>query len=358
MLSADGQTIYFLIFLILPRHVPQFAKMRVKELLCNCSTPIQRPRQTTNMMHRQVLLALGVLAAVYCNRISNPTSQCQVNALVLLSDLPTPSFVLDVRAMRKRYGISPSSELPSLSLPKHGMTLFPYDPMTDEPLLPDAPGVVDVAATIECTANDPIQLDLTDRADQAALAYFHTSVVRSRSDVEDASVKKDGKPFLAELDLQPSLCGSDGADASVGKDGKPFLAELDLPPSLCGSDGARLVLGLNNHHVGSYYWARSAGAGSSMDAIGVAFVDNGNDRGALCWEDEGGPMACNSNDGKRSEWCNFLRPADTVQLIPMGSTGEDALVEFLDHAGCVFGVSSENRPMGSEPEVVCVWRAK
>ena len=279
------------------------------------------------MMHRQVPFALAILAAVHCNRISHPTTQCQVNALVLLSDLPTPSFLLDVRAMRKRYGISPST-LPSLSLPKHDTTLIPFDPVTDEPLLPDAQGGTIVDSS---TANDAIPLDLTDRADQAALAYFHTSVVRSRSDAEDAS---------------------------VGKDGKPFLAELDLPPSLCGSDGARLVLGLNNHHVISYYWARSAGAGSSMDAIGVAFVDDGNDRGVLCWEDEDGPMACNSNDGKRSEWVNFVRPSDSVQLVPMGSTGEDALVAFLDHAGRVFGVSSENRPMGSEPEVVCVWGAE
>ena len=291
--------------------------------------------QTTNMTRRPVLLMFAILAAVHCNRISNPTTtQCQVNALVLLSDLPTPSFVLDVRAMRKRHEISPSSELPSLSLTKHDVTLCPFDHVTDEPLLRDAQDGTTSAATSDSATSDAgdgaIQLDLTDRADQAALAYFHTSVVKSKSDVEDSS---------------------------VGRGGKPFLAELDLPPSLCGSDGARLVLGLNNHHVGSYYWARSAGAGSSMDAIGVAFVDDGNDNGVLCWEDDNGPMACNSNDGKRSEWCNFLRPGDTVQLVPMGSTGEDALVKFLDD-GCVFGVSSENRPMGSEPEVVCVWRGK
>ena len=299
------------------------------------AAPVQHHALTTNMMRRPAPLMFAVLAAMHCNRISNPTTtQCQVNALVLLSDLPTPSFVLDVRAMRKRHDISPSSELPSLSLPKHDMTLFPFHSVTDEPLLPGAEDGTTGAATIDratsASGDDAIPLDLTDRTDQAALAYFHTSVVKSKSDVEGSS---------------------------VGKGGRPFLAELDLPPSLCGSDGARLVLGLNNHHVGSYYWARSAGAGSSMDAIGVAFVDDGNDNGVLCWEDDNGPMACNYNDGKRSEWCNFLRPGDTVQLVPMGSTGEDALVKFLDD-GCVFGVSSENRPMGSEPEVVCVWRGK
>ena len=283
------------------------------------------------MIRRPVPFALAVLFAVHCTRISNPTTtQCHVDALVLLSDLPTPSFVLDVRTIRKQHNASPSSELPPLWLPQHDMALFPFDPATDEPLLPDARGGTAVAATIDSAGGNAIRLDLIDRADQAALAYFHASVVRSRSDVEDSCAVKGGKPFLAEL---------------------------DLPPSLCGSDGARLVLGLNNHHVGSYYWARSAGAGSSMDAIGVAFVDDGNDGGVLCWEDEGGPMACNSNDGKRSEWCNFLRPADTVQLVPMGSTGEDALAAFLEKAGCIFGVSSENRPMGSEPEVVCAWKS-
>lgn len=96
-----------------------------------------------------------------------------------------------------------------------------------------------------------------------------------------------------------------------------------------------------------------------MDAIGVKFTDDGtgSDNGVLCWEDEGGPIACNSNDGKRSEWCNFLRPGDTVQLVPTGvsTDGEIALMTFLEKFGCIFGVSSEDRPMGSEPKVVCRW---
>jgi hypothetical protein len=238
--------------------------------------------------------------------------------------------------MRKRYGLS--SAFPSLWLPKHDEMVLPFAPETHTSTTSQSNQLLDapsVAATTDgksaCSSADaPIQLDLTDHADQSALVYFHTSVVRSRSEVEDGHSIIGGKPLLAELDLRPSLCGS----------------------------GARLVLGLNNHHVGSYYWARSAGAGSSMDAIGVEFVDAGDDKGVLCWEDEGGPMACNSNDGKRSEWVNFLRRGDTVQLVPMGSSGEDALLAFLDMAGggCIFGVSSECRPLGSEPEVVCVWK--
>ena len=70
---------------------------------------------------------------------------------------------------------------------------------------------------------------------QPSIGYVHTSVIRAREDV----TSQDGPvaTFLAEIDLYPSLCANEG----------------DL--------SARLVLGLNNHHVGSYYWARSAGAG-------------------------------------------------------------------------------------------------
>mmetsp|Transcript_33550 Transcript_33550/g.98856 ORF Transcript_33550/g.98856 Transcript_33550/m.98856 type:complete len:272 (-) Transcript_33550:726-1541(-) len=271
-------------------------------------------------MQQPLILAALLTGALLC------LPKYQADAL-LLSDLPTPSFVMDVRALRKRYGIS-STMTPSLRLPRHDVVLLrPCGPETDTELHAHTATIYGDTSTEE----DTILLDLTDKADEAALAYFHASVVRSRSDVEDDD------NFRAET----------------------FLAELDLPLSLCGSDGARLVLGLNNHHVGSYYWARSAGAGSSMDAIGIQFIDDTcGDKGVLCWEDEGGPIACNSNDGKRSEWCNFLRPSDTVQLVPMGSSGEDALVAFLEKFGCIYGVSSEGRPMGSEPEVVCRWRAK
>ncbi|KAL7539845.1 hypothetical protein ACHAWF_007418 [Thalassiosira exigua] len=156
-----------------------------------------------------------------------------------------------------------------------------------------------------------------------------------------------------------------------------FLAEIDLDPALCGG-GAKLVLGLNNHHVGGYYWARSAGAGSSMEAPGVRFVggvrasghaSTDSERGLLRWLDERGPEACNSNDGKRSEWANFLRRGDQVQLVP--DDGQDSLRQFVVHFGerseaergdedsmRVYGVSARGRPMGSKPEVVCEWRLR
>ena len=74
-----------------------------------------------------------------------------------------------------------------------------------------------------------------------------------------------------------------------------------------------------------------------------------------------------ANDGKRSEWVNFLRKEDTVQFVP--ADGQNALLQFRDRFGKrsddgkfddtsirVFGISSQGRPIGSEPEVVCEWR--
>ena len=264
-----------------------------------------------------------ILAAVLSALLLCLVPKYKADAL-LLSDLPTPSCVLDVRALRKRHGIL-SSIIPSLRLPGHDVLLRPCGPETESEF--DAQNI---AATYDDTST--VTLDLTDKVDEAALAYFHASVVTSRGAVDDENCRAE-----------------------------TFLAELDLPPSFCGSDGARLVLGLANHHVGSYYWARSAGAGSSMDAIGVKFTDDGtgSDKGILCWEDEGGFIASNSNDGKRSEWCNFLRPGDQVQLVPRndrtGSSGEIALMTFLERFGHVYGVSAEGRPMGSEPKVVYRW---
>ena len=107
----------------------------------------------------------------------------------------------------------------------------------------------------------------------------------------------------------------------------------------------RLVLGINNHHVGSYYWARSAGSGASMEAPGIVY-----DNGILTWKNETAANS-NSNDGKRSEWVAFLNPDDTVQLIP---TSEKAM-ELLLHLP-MYGITTQGRPLGSEPMVVCKWK--
>mmetsp|Transcript_39472 Transcript_39472/g.118494 ORF Transcript_39472/g.118494 Transcript_39472/m.118494 type:complete len:282 (-) Transcript_39472:146-991(-) len=256
---------------------------------------------------------------------------------VVLSDLPTPSFVVDLRALRKSYRLSAES-LPSLHIPKHGINLFPRT-AGDENVMFEAPSV-DV--TFEFSEGD------------SAIGYLHASVVKSR---EDAIAGQDDpiETFLAELDFPPSLTGI-ARETGNDNDARSYVYP-----------GARLVLGLNNHHVGSYYWARSAGAGASMDAPGVCF-GNERDSGVLRWEKDGGPIECNSNDGKRSEWVNFLRKGDTVQLLPLA--GQDCLLQFFrrfdeatgrssssenSQALRIFGVSSEGKPLGSDPELVCEW---
>ena len=91
-----------------------------------------------------------------------------------------------------------------------------------------------------------------------------------------------------------------------------------------------------------------------MEAPGIAYSAKG---GLLSWKNEGGPIESNSNDGKRSEWCNFLRIGDTVQLVP--ANGQETLLQFSKQFGKqsieqrLFGISSKNRPLGSEPTVIC-----
>ena len=273
------------------------------------------------------------------------------NSLVLLSDVPTPSFIIDVQALRRSLVAEPltimnnndeEEVIPAIRCPKNNLILHPIS-ITDNSNNNDDDeqysnnNFKKNRVVVDC--NFPII------EGQPAIGYLHSTVTRGR---DDAIVEQDGplSTFLAEIDLDTALCG--------------------------GGSGAHLVLGLNNHHVGSYYWARSAGAGSSMEAPGVwygrSYSSNSNSNnnnkdiimgGVLRWLDDNGPTACNSNDGKRSEWVNFLRKGDTVQLLP--SDGQDAILEFHNRYGDgvesrIFGISSEGRPMGSEPRVVCEWR--
>ena len=93
-----------------------------------------------------------------------------------------------------------------------------------------------------------------------------------------------------------------------------------------------LGIGLANHLVGGYYWARGMGIGASLPAHGVVFSET---TSALYWTKrttttttttdtnprriKEGPTteeSSNSNDGKRSEWADFVQVNDTVQLVP------------------------------------------
>ena len=238
-------------------------------------------------------------------------SSCFTQALLLLSDLPTPTLVIDVALVSKlstRLGV-----IPSLAVGKdHKLMPVPVDTQSSH-----------------CPHKFPSKRDDDDASsdhdmlNEVGIVYWHASVVRGRNEAKTS-------------------------------DPGTFLAELDLPSFPTVSD-SYLALGLNNHHVISYYWARSAGAGASMEAPGIAM--NGK---CLVWQDDQGPTVCNSNDGKRSEWANFLRPNDQVQLVPHDP--QTAVLEWLnldlttDAQRTIYGISSSQRPLGSEPAVVCEWK--
>jgi hypothetical protein len=243
---------------------------------------------------------------------------------VLVSDLRTPSFLIDMDILSKVCG----SDHVALYLPKYDVTLYPQS-MQNSNIHKDYD---------DLAVYDISSFDLHMKKHQHALGYCHSSVTRDRNDYE-----VDNSPTLAEIDLSPSLCVAPGDEYTLL------------------NNGAILVLGINNHHVGSYYWARSTGMGASMEAPGILFdcqdIKYPCMRGILRWEEEGGPTKCNSNDGKRSEWVNFLKVGDQVQLIPM--CNEDAMMSFVENCSSlgtdlqIYGFTMRNRPLGSEPLVKC-----
>jgi hypothetical protein len=314
-----------------------------------------------------VPISLVVASLIYYTATNNQVA----TALVLLSDIPTPSFVIDIDALPSQFN---SKSPPLLYLPKFDTTLSPILISTgnkksnednDEQKLP--------SPLLRYEFNDD-KKDEEENGDSKsssnnnlAVGYLHSSVIGAREDVVDEN-NNESTTFLAEVDLVQSLCFFPSSRRSKNlEDGKEEKEKRAVPK-------AHLVLGLNNHHVGSYYWARSAGVGASMEAPGIAFEslfssstsnnDEENDdcdnveRGIIKWETDGGPLECNSNDGKRSEWVNFLRIGDNVQFLP--SCDEGAIMAFVQKFGDadesrIYGVSSKGRPLGSEPLVTCRW---
>jgi len=331
-----------------------------------------------------------------------------VSSFTLVSDLKTPAFLIDIDMLYKaaQAPTTPSNTIPTgtrtahtdtadtaiqndlnfippMHLPKYNMTLYPYALKDDiEPTQIKEPYTVNQY-----------------QGQQSALGYLHSSVIRSRDDLDTSSTETTTtllpSTFLAELDIGIDLCGGSSSSQQQEQESPP-------PPP------PQLVMGINNHHVGSYYWARSAGMGASMETPGILFQNcpistatatstttsssgsssgsgrstsstSSSNTGMLCWEGNT-PFDCNSNDGKRSEWVNFLRVGDLVQLLPQDL--EDALVAFVNRyqeqdeeqqhkeenqeevggesedrsiSSRIYGFSSKGRPLGSEPMVVCQW---
>jgi hypothetical protein len=128
--------------------------------------------------------------------------------------------------------------------------------------------------------------------------------------------------------------------------------------------GAYLGIGLANHHAGGYYWARGMGMGASLPAHGIAVRPcSSSSSSELYWRKRGPGVdatetteeSSNSNDGKRSEWADFLVVGDTVQLVPheinqvlFNSTTTTTFTTLL-------GVRRIGRPLGADPIVEKIW---
>jgi hypothetical protein len=189
--------------------------------------------------------------------------------------------------------------------------------------------------------------------------------------------------FLAHLDQHPSsdddndktLKGSvfvhtqvtstserDATNAKLGSGKSLVIAEVDVSPH-CIPGGAYLGIGLANHHVGGYYWARGMGIGASLPAHGIAFRESLRSPqiiGELYWKKRGPGLdametteeSSNSNDGKRSEWADFVAVGETVQLVPEHPT---MVLQSSSSFKTLLGMRRIGRPLGADPIVEKIW---
>ena len=180
--------------------------------------------------------------------------------------------------------------------------------------------------------NDPVAaLDdgshpLTD------LLYIHSSVVSGRE--------------------SSTAVGQTTLSGVTGDVQRTVLARLDVELEHAGGEEAYVGLGLNNHFTGGYYWGRASGPGAAMPAPGVELksFDGAQESPTACVV-----RVANSNDGKRSEWCEFLRSGDQLQLVPAGTPPSMlANLPFEVLVGC--RRSGEGVPPGAEPIVDAAWQ--
>jgi hypothetical protein len=171
---------------------------------------------------------------------------------------------------------------------------------------------------------------------EAALNHEVTCVASSLSDLlyVHATVRS-GRESTSAVGL-----------VSTDQEQHPVLAQLDCTLDECGGERSYVGLGLNNHFTGGYYWGRASGPGAAMPAPGVELRS-----------EPGAPFVRveridNSNDGKRSEWCEYLRKDDQLQIVP-GSISSVLCV--YDVLVGVRRVGKGVRP-GAEPVVDAAWK--
>ena len=222
-----------------------------------------------------------------------------------------------------------------------------------------------------------IELSLAESALNHTSMSLDDFLQHDAASVSSSDATLDGCLFVHTSVVDTSARDRINQDLGSGK--SPVIGSVDV----CSQQqqqqqhvpgGAFLGIGLSNHHVGGYYWARGMGIGASLEAHGVAFRDaaaatGGGGGGELYWEKRGSDPtttnaeasvsrgattdeSSNSNDGKRSEWADFLVCGDTVQLIPYNATRvlrESAFQRLV-------GVRRVGRPLGADPIVERLWK--
>lgn len=215
---------------------------------------------------------------------------------MLLCDVPTPALILDHSTAQRWCGLS--------------------------------------APQVDATLNDRQVLDKL-----ATILYVHTTVVSGR----DVSAGAVGLTTA----IGAETVGDFLPDSEYEEDGLVELACLDCSLAEVGGGKSFVGLGLNNHLVGGYYWGRASGPGAAMPAPGVKLIE-----GSRAGETRLLRVA-NSNDGKRSEWCEFLRPGDQLQVVPHSPA---ALLSGPWES--IVGVCrvGDGVPPGAEPRVDAAWQ--
>ena len=105
-----------------------------------------------------------------------------------------------------------------------------------------------------------------------------------------------------------------------------------------------------------YYWARSMGPRARYPAPGIGVRTSADGLTEVLRLPEAEAAALNPqggiqmNDGKRSEWCEYLKVGDEVDLIP-----NDAFAALRAFDGAVVGIRRSGLPLGAEPVTCGAW---
>ena len=300
--------------------------------------------QETMMLKTAALLVIGVNGLYnFLFGIALYDTSCE--ALMFLSDITRPAFLIDLRAVQRAYWSQRkeldiattfvdeySVPIPPILLSQSKDVLVPHHLISDSTST-EGPHIFDQTAD----PADILRMEHDGSLGDICFGYIHCQVMKpSPSKMHDGT-------FLCQLNLNSTVFAEEQFSTVGSSEG------MAVAP-------AHLVLGLNNHHVISYYWARSAGSGAAMEAPGVIVVNDATTSSTsnvqIRWASPEGYTACNSNDGKRSEWVQYLKENDQIQLRP-NSFEVSLRSETLRDS--IYGITMSGRPLGSEPIVVCQW---